>query len=398
MKNMKVVMLWLCLLGSVQLQAQVKIDDERMDRDLEVGENVLSTLIRQQFNKRNFFPFEVNASYSAGYGVTFRIPGELNGPMVFAINAEPKIAWEMNKDYSYSYSISSSSDEREEECEDCEKNYKNDKNDKSRKGPRKATYRRTSDDSLVRVANQKVIAAAKDFIIDYGDLISQLPSNERIKITNRGEGQNFWMGGPNSRRHFMSIEGLKSDVTLFRQGKLTRDQVLAKIAVVDSETSDEMSPDLELLSSIFNRLYRADLSKSYYVQNNIYYERLKDYGVVYYMQVYSSNQVDLKKYDMPTVRLEDIDKPTRDKKVKELYPVFEKDIKESVLEYGRTVKSLKNDEVLVFNIKLTQCEACAIPSSLELMVKESVLSDLSSGRITKEAALAAMSVKKGPNQ
>jgi hypothetical protein len=159
-----------------------------------------------------------------------------------------------------------------------------------------------------------------------------------------------------------------------------------------------LNPDLELLSSIFNRLYRPDLSKTYYTQETIYYERLKDYGVIYYMQVVSSSETDYRKFNMPTIDLEDIDKETRDKKVTELYPLFEKDIKESMLDYGRTLKSLKDDEMLVFNIKLTKCEKCGIPASLELSVKNAVLKDYSSGKLTKDAATSKINSKKGPNQ
>ena len=101
---------------------------------------------------------------------------------------------------------------------------------------------------------------------------------------------------------------------------------------------------------------------------------------------------------MPTLRLENVDPETRDKKVKELYPIFEKEIKENILDYGRTLKSLKDDEVLIFNIKLTRCNECAIPSTLELSVKSSVLKDVNSGKLAKEAALTKIIVKKGPNQ
>jgi hypothetical protein len=101
---------------------------------------------------------------------------------------------------------------------------------------------------------------------------------------------------------------------------------------------------------------------------------------------------------MPTVGLEDLDQATRDKKVKELYPQFETDIKEDILEYGRTVKSLNPQESLIFNIKLTRCEGCGIPSSLELTVKAEVLKDYSSGKLSKEAALAKFAIKKGSAQ
>jgi hypothetical protein len=101
---------------------------------------------------------------------------------------------------------------------------------------------------------------------------------------------------------------------------------------------------------------------------------------------------------MPTAELNDVDQAERDKKVKEMYPSFEKELKENIVEYGRTVKSLGDNESLIFNIRLTRCEGCGIPSTLELSIKGSALKEYSSGKITKEAAIGKISVKKGPNQ
>ncbi|HLZ15931.1 MAG TPA: hypothetical protein VKQ08_02780, partial [Cyclobacteriaceae bacterium] len=119
---------------------------------------------------------------------------------------------------------------------------------------------------------------------------------------------------------------------------------------------------------------------------------------IYHMQVYASNQVDNDGWDLPTIHLRDVDQQTRDKKVKELYPEFEKSVKEDLLEYGRTLKSLKDDEALMFEIQMTRCKGCNIPVSLELTVKNSVLKDYTSGKISKEAALAKITMKKGPDQ
>jgi hypothetical protein len=54
--------------------------------------------------------------------------------------------------------------------------------------------------------------------------------------------------------------------------------------------------------------------------------------------------------------------------------------------------------MLILNIKLTKCEGCRIPSSLELSLKNAVLKDFSNGKLTKEAAMAKINVKKGPDQ
>ena len=418
--------------------AQNKIDEQRMERDIEVAENVLGTIIKQQFEKRAFFPMEIEGNYMQGYGITFRIPYEVLGSSWFFGQAPepPGIGFMDGSSGSFSFSFDSDLD-APEAMQDLEimeldraKAMENQglaelareeaERSKTRvvikngsmvtenvigpeykvKGKSKNTSGKYNKDSVRNAYTNKIIEASKNFLADYGDLITQLPSDEKITITNRGEGERIWYGAfvNFSSPSYISVEALKGDIALYRQGKLTHDQLFSKIKVINSVMDDELQPDLELLSSIISRLYRNDLSTTYFTQENIYYERLKDFGVIYYMQVYSSTTGAYGKFIMPTLRLENVDAETRDKKVKELYPVFEKELKENILDYGRTLKSLGDEEVLMFNVKLTRCPECGIPSSLELSVKSSVLKDVNSGKLTKEAALAKISVKKGPNQ
>ncbi|MBI1768895.1 MAG: hypothetical protein HYR67_11030 [Bacteroidetes bacterium] len=406
---MKKVMIVCVMLMSTLAFAQNKVDEERMQRDIEVAENILGTLIKQQAGKRSFFPIEVQGSYLPGYGVTFHLPSEFFGNMFLIegdgdnwnfeppIPVEPVVPGEPThpvKSYSYSYSTSE------------EKARQEGRNSARGKARTKISRNRGSNsDSSRNAYNEKLLEAAKNFIADYGDLLTQLPSNEKIIITNKGESRNFPMvwagsGGFEKRKQtILTVEGTKADVNQFRQGKITRDQLVSKLHIMNSEVSDELQPDLELLSSIFNRLYSRDLSRTFFCDDNIYYEKLKDYGAVYHMQVYASSQIDDEGfYNMPTIHLNDVDQQARDKKVKELYPEFEKNIKEDLLEYGRTVKSLKDEEVLTFDVTMTRCKGCAIPSSLELSVKYSVLRDYSSGKISKDAAMAKINIKKGPEQ
>lgn len=382
--------------------AQDKVDQGRMDRDIEVAENILSTLIKQQFEKRSFFPMEVTGEYREGYGVTFRLPYELNGPMIWNIGgaATTGVTILDGDSYTYSFSLPSGEQAELERIMGEDQRVKNE-TIRGASRPRLANSRRVNVDSIREVSADKIIIACKEFLTNYGDLITQLPANEKIVITNRGEGERIWYGAfmNTSKPSYMSLEVTKADITSYKQGKLSKDQFDKKIKVVNTEIDDELQPDLELLTSIFNRLYRPDLSKTFFTEENIYYERMKDYGAIYYLQVYSSNQNDFNgRYVMPTVGLGDLDQAARDKKVKELYPQFEKDIREDILEYGRTVKSLKPEESLIFNVKITKCDGCGIPSSLEISIKSSVLNDYSAGKLTKEAALGKMSIKKGNAQ
>jgi hypothetical protein len=369
----------LCMLTLGAVVAQ-KIDEERMERDIEIAENVLSTLIKQKFEKRSFFPIDVEGKYLAGFGVTFRVPGDFNSSW-FVLTEDIKGAVVVGEQSTYNYTFKSSDDR-----------------DGGEVGVRTRSMKSAGRDSLAVLYNQKVIEAGKEFLADYGDLISQLTPEERIMITNRGDNQRFYYGVKSPKRTLLSLEASKGDMAQVRQGKMTRDQFIGKIKVVNTTSVEEMDPDLELLSSIFNRLYREDLSKTYYTNEGVYYERLKDFGAIYYMNVVSSEEMDYKKWRMPTQDIDNLDQAARDKKVTELYPAFEKDLKENMLEYGRTLRSLKDNEGLVFNVKLTKCLGCGIPSTIELTVKNEVLKQYSTGQLTKEGALAKVAVKKGPAQ
>lgn len=382
-------LLWVLLALNASFGYAQKFDEDRMKRDIEVAENVLSTLVKQQFGqqRRGWFGIDVKGSYLPGYGVTFRLPADFNMPFMLTVGSDKEAVIFNRDESSFSFSIQTGDDEDGEEPGSEKKAMSLKETSKENKKLR--------NDSAHTAYREKVIRAAKDFIVDYGDFITQLGPNERIIVTNQGEHRFYYS---TRKRMHISVEGTKADVLGFRQGKLSRDQALAKLKVINTESIDERQPDMELLSSIIGRLYKPDLSKTYFTEENIYYEILKDYGAVFYMSVYSSNEVDAGKMRMPTQGNEVMDKAARDKKVAELYPAFEKDLKENMIEYGRTLKSLKNDENLVFNVTLTKCKGCNIPSKLELSVKNSVLQDFNAGRIDKSAAISKIMVKKGANQ
>lgn len=372
--------------------AQAKIDNERMDRDLEIAENALATIIKQQFEKRQMW-LEVKATYMPGYGVTMRLPND-NSNWIYEYNVKGRAVVAptpagVGSSGSPVIVYSSGSDD-----------------DDGRKG--KDTKRELSRDSARTVFYTKMIQASKDFIADYGDLLSQLQPEDKILITNRGDGGRYYYDWNNKsqKRRLVTIEGTKADIASFRQGKITREQMLSKIKVVNTETSNEVETDLELLSSIMGRLYRSDLSKTFYTDENIYYERMKDFGVIYYMSAYSSSEQNRtpgdrnagKVWTMPTQRLEGLSQEQRDKKVIELYPQFEKDLKDNIVEYAQTVKSLKDEELFVFNVQLTKCTGCNIPASLELSVKNGLIRKVAAGQATKAEVVSQMNVKKGPAQ
>jgi hypothetical protein len=383
-----------------------KIDDARMSRDIEIAENILGTLIKQQFEQeRIFFTLEIRGYYQAGYGVTFRLPADYATPIAITMRGNQDIGVANGDQQNYTHSVGSGDPTYRQPTQAYTRASGTYSLNDSKE--QKARNREQMDlDSVRSLYDFKVTTAIKNFMVDYGDLISQLPPTERIVVTSKGDlprglADQYmqYLGMP--QRAVLSVEGIKSNFTAFKQGKLTRDQAMKTINIVNTVPVERVEPDMELLSTIFTRLYQPDLSKTYFTEESIGYEHLKDFGAVYYMQAFSAVRLDVLNSDqvaMPTLGLMDVDPETRDRKARELYPLFEQELKVNMLEYGRTLKSLANNESLIFNVTLTRCYGCGIPSTLELSIKGAVLKDFSAGKLDQFAALNKFQIKKGAPQ
>ena len=364
-----------------------EVDRERMNRDLRVAENVLVTLIRQKMEgNRMFFPLSVTGSYQPGVGVTFALPADYTTPIAFGL---PARSYDVNTWNERVQGVSGGVVRRQQAPVERE-------SDEWRLKDRQ----QLNLDSLRDLSNERIIEAAREFLADYGSLLSQLPSGESVVITNRGDQPRQWVGSlvPAPSRMLLSVEASTDDINALRNARISRDEFVKRIRTTTAEVTGDVEPDLELLSTIFSRLYRQDLSTTFFVDGTIPYERLKDFGVVYYMRVFSANRTFNSTYYMPTVGLRDINQQERDSKVKELYPRFESELKENILEYGRTLKSLDDDEQLVFNVAITQCIQCHIPSTLELSIQGSDLKAYNEGKTDKKTALSRIVSRRGPDQ
>ncbi|HTF18453.1 MAG TPA: hypothetical protein VK658_10295, partial [Chryseolinea sp.] len=205
------------MMNSAALRAQ-KFDQERMDRDIAVAENILTTLIKQQFsNQRTFFQLQVKGNYQAGYGVTFTLPADYTTPIAFQYMDDVFWTPAPGANGVTIYSADGMQPRSEDVVISREKN----PNVMSLK--EKSRERTRLDmDSVRNASNLKVLGAARTFLLDYGDLIAQLAPNEKVVVTNQGNQPRAWVNQYFSapKRTHLSVEALKSDVTLLRTGKI----------------------------------------------------------------------------------------------------------------------------------------------------------------------------------
>jgi len=219
-----------------------------MDRDLEVAENILATLSSNS-SRSGYWGRSVSGTYVKGYGVIFTLPQNyvLGGNYL-------KI---------FSGTIL----------------FNDDRKDNKKELKRKELFNL---DSTREARIEKLVDLMKIFLVDYGDLIGQLAPSDHIMVTEKGEKLGYafapvlstkgvlapadsyvnWSNTVAERK--ISAEVLKADLTEYRKGNMTRDRMMDKVVVKKEIPNHEKEPELELFASILGRLYKSDLSKTYY--------------------------------------------------------------------------------------------------------------------------------------
>ncbi len=385
----------LCIMiaGVISSSAQ-NIDTERMDRDLKVASNVLKSMVNQG---NDFFRMggrnDIEAEYVEGYGVIFTLPSR---GMVFMPSPSRS-------------RVVVRSDEARSEADQLRREALKDR--KERADWEDATVKVAPPAEILELgeSSENTIETIKTFLVDYTNLIGQLKSSDKVMVKMKNN-MNFdfqvfvedgdMVFGDQGSFGRLSAEIEVSDINNYRSGKISRVDALEKVVVTKNEP-EEVEEDLRLFSNILKTVYESGISKTYFMTSRPGVERLKDFGVIYHAKVYSSNPRGFgenRQHDMPTLGLNDISQDERDNKVKELYMPFIETLKDNLVEYGRTIRSLKGDESIVLKTRLTSCEECGIPESVELTIKASVLKEYGSGKINKNSAVGKITVKESGKQ
>ena len=359
---------------SITLSFGQSIDEKRMDRDLKVAENILSTLSREDDSRLRFYD-NIESNYMPGYGVVFSIP---RVSYIYATTVTGRAASAVYGGSGAYVIASADADDEEEEVAADKKKIEDERK------------------KIAEEAEEQLKEQMTAFLVDYADLIGQLKPSDQIVVQSRGGDNRLFYSGRQSikRQSSLSAQVTKSDLTAYKQGKIDRDAVIKKITFKSPEENGEIAKDLELFATIFARLYEADLSSTYYMSaHSLGYTSLDGFGITFSMKVYSSSS-DNGFHTIRTTGEGGLTQEQRDEKVNAMYPEFEKSFKENLMDYGRTIKSLKSDENLVMKVTLTECRNCEMPKEIEVSVKGKTLQDYSKGSISRDEAVKQVTVKR----
>ncbi len=423
MKN--ILLIGWCVLTVFVANAQ--LDTKRMDRDLEISKNILSSLFSEEGN-RLISSRRIDANYVEGFGVVFKIPSnkfsfnyhfdvrepremfEEFAPMdgedmevhVFSddeanVRVERRI--ERDKERAINEELREEMEEQRREMEE----------QREKMEEQRTIVRAYSSDASSYVVesdlkNQEQAEKTEEilitFLADYADLIGQLKPNDKIRIIQESRREPMVMiwnneDGESEVRSDgasgMIITAEKKDISAIKSGKIEREEFEKRLDIKKGEKKERIA-DLEIFGNVFKQYFSPEYSKTFFTDRKPDYERFEDLGVIFKIKTYSS-YMENDMYYFPALGKDKVNKDERKGKIEALYPQFITDLKAFMVDYGRTIRSLNDSEKLVLDIQLTKCEVCSIPASIEASIPVSQLKNFDQQKISREKAIGAVNIK-----
>ena len=453
MKRLTIILLIL-ISGSAIAQ---NIDEEKMNRDLEIAKNVLATMLKGD-SDRHWGSGSISGSYVQGYGVIFTIPKHYSmihvkppravvAPRVRVRTGGSDAATIIIEDDIKAYAeeaekLAKKQEELAKKQEELAKQHKElSESEKeelaeamaeiefnaqeiaeiAKEAEEQALLWQAEYSENMEASMEKTEQSIITFLADYADLIGQLkptdnilvkqdsPFDQDILIYGYDEGDDIWVdadvdvdaddtdasgiySGGRKKGSGFSAEVSKKAVTDYKTGKIDFDAFREKV-VVKRAAPERKSADLDMFANIFKQYYSPKMSTTFFTERTPAYEILDNFGVIYTINTYSS-YVDGRYYSMPVLDKKKVSSEERKEAIEELYPKFETDIKSFIIDYGRTIRSLQEDDMLLLKIKMTKCEDCTIPKTIDVSVKMSVLKQFDQQKIPRDKALASIEIKK----
>lgn len=391
----KLIILFLLTLFSWQsLWAQTNIDANRMNRDINIMENILQEIFKVRLEGKgstlHFAPYssfsigsshDIRGTYLPGYGIIFTIPGRSSGFMVLSGDADTE---------SYSYSFQYSDDES----------------------------------SGKEVTEESVTNRIKEFLMDYGSTIGQLSNDDRIMViyNTRNHNRDFVIysgsrqNSDKKQLPTISVVAKKSDLQAYRSGRISESELNDRLSVSTVEADAKEQLELKVMANIFETALKEQEGKSFRIRGSVNYLNLDNFGALFFFDArYASSsgsyfleapqitgfsfreEEERARVEVQSV-IEDRLRETKEKQqeteeeIKKSYETFISNIKEYLVDYGRTLSSVTSDQHIMISATISSSVE-EIPERVDIQVKKSVLEAMDRGSTSRENAIGQVVVR-----
>ncbi|MCE7995092.1 MAG: hypothetical protein HEP71_24145 [Roseivirga sp.] len=256
---------------------------------------------------------------------------------------------------------------------------------------------------------KKLEDLSKTFLSNYGSLLGELKESEKIQVSvnyslhvkssTRRNGQLAFVSSSKdiNKRRLVSMVSVK-DVKAYESGKLTQDQMMSRIESKSTSIDDADMMDAKILAGIFDDLFKTTYDGYLTRSGRTSWTYFEGFGVMYDLNLSSrSNGYSLRTTtegevvygNNQSVKSDDFYKDIQSK-----YDEFESIIKSNIVKYGRTLRNLKSNEVVIVNLGLSANKKANLPKTIQFMIPKSAIDAFAKGQKSLEQVKGEITIKK----
>ncbi|HKK45588.1 MAG TPA: hypothetical protein VJ964_08705 [Balneolaceae bacterium] len=368
---------------------QSDIDNNRMNRDINIMENVLKEMFKTQLNTGNkkvrvisgsHFYFsgsgDISGTYLPGYGVIFTIPG--NQSMITSFSSD---------DHQFSYSFA---------------------------------YGDGKDGEAISEAS--ITDRISEFLREYGSTIGQLTGSDKVMVIyNAGDSGPeiaFLDSDTNKKRNTIptiSVMVKESDLQAYRKGKINANTFNDRLSVNKVTADKRGHRDLKIMANILETAFKNNDQESFGIMGSVDYLKLDNFGALFSFDARYSNgdmffgkiapssaseakaiQIFAEKKARQGTKDEDQSPDKEETKHKEktikAYKDFISQLKEYLVDYGRTLKSVDSNQRILVSVDFSSRYE-EVPERIDMQIQKSTLDAMDQGRMSRNQVINKIQVR-----
>lgn len=264
---------------------------------------------------------------------------------------------------------------------------------------------------LLKEKEDEIKSLSQDFLVNYGSILSDLKDNEQvilnvnystgkgnsIRNTANGSVSYFTTSGKDNSKRMISTISAK-DLKDFLEGKLSIEAAKAKITSKISNDGDNEANDTKIMAGILDDIFQSTFEGTFRRSGRTSWTYFEGFGLMFDMNFSS----DLKRITASFYAGKKIDTSEEEKaneeKLKKAEENFDKLIdlaKESLVTYGRTLRSVKSDEVIILNMNFNSgFRDSSLPGAIRIQLNKSQIEAFSKGSISLEQLKKEIEIKR----
>ncbi|MBO6497250.1 MAG: hypothetical protein JJ978_16920 [Roseivirga sp.] len=272
----------------------------------------------------------------------------------------------------------------------------------------------SSPEETNRKMEESIREKSKEFLTNYGSLLTELKSGEKLMLNidytarqkreeNRSSSRaRFVSSSRNMKKRMQSSISYKA-LNDFSTGKINLQQAMEAVETKIVEDADKEMTDAKILAGILDDLMQTSMDGKFRRRSKTNWTYFDGFGLMFNIQMSTSSSTSemiIYSQSARTItRTEDseVEKEREElmKELEEAYPDFEDMLKENIVQYGRTLRSLGAGESVIVNVDFgSGVRDSKMPRSIRMVVPKSSIDAYAKGQKSLEQVKKEIDIKK----